>query len=147
MRLGRPFPVFLNTIFSECGRLARLSRPCRRVLGRLGRPGRLAAHRSSLNKISTDPPGNRVLGGILLRQPLPMGTGGFRTCIKDDVNFFSSTSDLSLQENHGLCLLSPHTQKKFRNPCYQIGYCTEDISTGATLFCLQQHVLPSHSMR
>jgi hypothetical protein len=41
------------------------------------------------------------------------------------------------------------TQKKLWNPCYQIGYCTEDISTGATLvyFCLQQHVLPSQSMR
>jgi hypothetical protein len=41
------------------------------------------------------------------------------------------------------------TQKKLRNPCYQIGYCTEDISNGATLvyFCLQQHVLPSQSMR
>jgi hypothetical protein len=41
------------------------------------------------------------------------------------------------------------TQKKLRNPCYEIGYCTEDISTGATLvyFCLQQHVLLSQSMR
>ncbi len=40
------------------------------------------------------------------------------------------------------------TQKKLRNPCYQIGYCTSCISTGATLvcFCLQQHVLPSQSM-
>jgi hypothetical protein len=42
-----------------------------------------------------------------------------------------------------------HTQKKLRNPCYQIGYCTSGISTGATLvcFCLQQHVIPSQSMR
>jgi hypothetical protein len=41
------------------------------------------------------------------------------------------------------------TQKKLRNPCYQIGYCTSCISTGATLvyFCLQQQVLPSQSMR
>jgi hypothetical protein len=39
-----------------------------------------------------------------------------------------------------------YTQKKFQNPCYQIGYCTEFISTGEILvvyFCLQQHVLPS----
>jgi hypothetical protein len=33
----------LSTISLECGRRARLSRPCCRVLGRLGRPDRLAA--------------------------------------------------------------------------------------------------------
>ncbi len=25
-----------------------------------------------------------------------------------------------------------HTQKNFRNACYQVGFCTEGISTGAT---------------
>jgi hypothetical protein len=41
------------------------------------------------------------------------------------------------------------TQKKIQNPCYQIRYCTNVISTGAILvsFCLQQHALLSQSMR
>ncbi len=43
----------------------------------------------------------------------------------------------------------PRTQKKIQNPCYQIRYCTNVISTGAILvsFCLQQHALLSQSMR
>jgi hypothetical protein len=26
----------------------------------------------------------------------------------------------------------PYTQKNFRNACYQVGFCTDGISTGAT---------------
>jgi hypothetical protein len=39
--------------------------------------------------------------------------------------------------------------KKIQNPCYQIRYCTNVISTGAILvsFCLQHHALLSQSMR
>jgi hypothetical protein len=46
-------------------------------------------------------------------------------------------------------LFTSYTQKKIQNPCYQIRFCTNVISTGAILvsFCLQQHVLLSQSMR
>ncbi len=73
---------------------------------------------------------------ILNRRLLVLFSDTFMQYFVDIVGFVEYSWKLRV----AICRLA-HTQKKFQNPCYQIRYCTNVISTGAILvsFCLQQH--------
>jgi hypothetical protein len=57
-------------------------------------PRRRIAVTSSLNEISTDPRGSRVIDGGFVTPPVPYLHASGLKISKDDVNGFSSTADI-----------------------------------------------------